>query len=111
MSSELVPQLADFLRSVPYELTGQWYHKQSLVMDGFSFTQCRFDECTLYVSRGIFRMRSCFMSGCFIIYSNEARNVARLFSGSHVPNSVYVNPSLRPTANPDGTFSIDPAVI
>jgi hypothetical protein len=104
----IVPtRLADFLRSVPYEISGQWFHQQHIQLDGYAFSQCRFDACTLYVARGIFKLSHCFMAGCLVIYNDEARNIARLFSGMHVPSNVQINPSLRPDIHPDGTFSID----
>jgi hypothetical protein len=104
----IVPKrLAEFLRSIPYEVSGQWFYQKSIQLDGYAFNNCRFDHCNIYVSRGIFRLTSCFFGSCILYYSDEARNVIRLFSGQHIPDSVSIIPFLRPVANADGTFTID----
>jgi hypothetical protein len=101
--------LAEFLRSVPYEVKGQWFHKKTIGLDGYAFVNCRFDGCHLYVSRGVFRMKECYASGCTFYYLDEALNIVRLFAGAHVPSTVSLNTFLRPVINADGTFTIDSA--
>lgn len=105
----IVPQtLADFLRSVPYQITGQWFYQKNIPLDGYAFSNCRFDSCNLHVSRGVFRLSHCFMSSCALYYYDEALTVVRLFAGMHVPLNVEINPNLRPISHPDGTISIEP---
>jgi len=108
-SGEIVPtNLSDFLRAIPYEIKGQWFFQKTVYLDGYSFSNCRFDNCTIFISRGIFRLINCYALNCMFFYTDEARNVARLFAGMHVPvGSVPLNPSLRPINNADGTFTID----
>lgn len=99
--------LADFLRSIPYEISGQWFYQKVIHLDGYAFSQCRFDHCNIYVARGIFRLTECYMQDCMLFYCEEARNVVRLFSGLHIPNTIALSPTIRPIYNVDGTFTID----
>ncbi len=97
MVGAIVPtEVGDFLRSIPYEISGQWFHGKNIKLDGYSFSYCRFDACNIYVSRGLFRLDHCFMASCNIYYLNEANAVVRLFTGCHIPSTVQVNPYLRP---------------
>lgn len=105
---ELVPGgLANFLRSVPYQISGQWYHQKNIMLDGFAFSNCRFDSCNIFLSHGPFTLDHCYMSGCTIFYNDEALAAVRFFVLNHLPRTLDLPPRVKAVFNADGTFSID----
>jgi hypothetical protein len=98
--------LAQLLRSMPFPVEGKWFYNQEVQLDGYSFVKCRFENCTLKLSRGLFALDHCRLSGCSVIFSDEALAVARLWN-TFLPNWNQFHPTLRPTVHEDGTVSVD----
>ena len=105
--SNALGNINEFLRTIPYAITGQWFYAQNIFLDGFSFTRCRFDGCNVYLARGMFVLDHCYFHNCTFFYTDETLASIRLFVGNHVPNTVNLIPHLRPIINADGTVSVD----
>jgi hypothetical protein len=52
-------KFTNFFRSLekasPYEISNQWFHSQTFFLDGYSFKNCRFDNCKLFLNRNAMR--------------------------------------------------------
>lgn len=97
--------VATLLRTMPYRIVGQWYYRQTVVFDGFTFVRCRFDACTISVSRGLFLIEHCYFSGCQFIFADEALGTVRLYNILN-PEMRLRHPQLVPTYHEDGTLSV-----
>jgi hypothetical protein len=62
--SNALGNINEFLRTIPYAITGQWFYAQNIFLDGFSFTRCRFDGCNVYLARGMFVLDHCYFHNC-----------------------------------------------
>ena len=98
---------ADLFRSLPYQIEGQWFFNQQVALDGYTFLRCRFENCTLFASRGLFILDHCLVTGCRIMFSDEALNVVRLWNLFLRPMSDNFHHSIHPVYHPDGTISVD----
>jgi hypothetical protein len=91
---------ANFLAGGPVPVKGQWYHKKHVALDGYSFIQCHFDECDLYVAKGNFSFERVKLTSCRVIFDKEAYNVVQLLNifGTEAWGKW---PALTPTINPE----------
>ncbi len=72
--------LSQLLGGWPYRVEGQWYHRQSISLDGYEFVKCHFDECTLFTTKGSFRLDHCKVSSCSVRVDGEAWRIVRLYN-------------------------------
>src|SRR5579872_2896201 len=70
--------LAHYLKQSPFTYEDKWFHRQEIKLSGYSFSRCRFDDCALIVSNGIFRLDHCFLAGSKILYLDDALRIVRL---------------------------------
>ena len=99
-------KLSQLFTSVPFRIEGQWYLNKTLTLDGYDFVSCRFDGCTLLVTKGAFLIRNCFFSPtCSFNYKDEALRIVKLY-GILATDAAKRWPNLAPTRNPDFTISI-----
>jgi len=85
------------LRKLAEQLTlvqNLWYHDQSIVLDGYRFVNCRFDDCTLITHNGDFTLSHCFLSdGTRIGYGPNILKAIRLYNirdGEGFPAEIFV---------------------
>ena len=102
--TELLAELAK-LAYMP-EVKGFWYNGKTVVLDGYRFVGCRFDNCTLVVNSVHFELRNCFIDcSNSIEWRGDMAKMAQLFSffssdtGNRRPDSI-------PARNEDGTITI-----
>lgn len=83
-----------------------WFNRKTVTLDGFSFHNCRFDQCQLHVASTNFDLNHCFISDDTIIYfGDEVVKAVRLFSRRNT--WIYDNlPYFAPARHEDGTISI-----
>ena len=89
------------------EVIGLYYRNQHIVIDGYKFVNCRFDNCTIETRNGNFDIVSCIIDNSNQLkYGSESRKAIQLFTSRYdwAPNflpSAFVG---RP--QPDGTITI-----
>lgn len=100
-----ISTLIALLSSLPYKIEGQWYYRQQVYLDGYTFIRCRFDQCDLITSKGSFVIDHCFFAQCKFIYLDTAARIVRLYNILATEAQRYW-PYLTPTSHEDGTISV-----
>ena len=73
---------------------------QVVHLDGYSFTNCCFHNCTLVTDTGVFSLNSCTISGCTVRYgANAARIIQR--------EKIFIASTLKPRVALDGAITIE----
>lgn len=94
------------------KVEGLWFDTKRIVLDGYSFNSCRFDNCTLVVSSSNFDITNCLIDErCVVEYGNEITKIIQLFNSRweqayHRWASPFV-----PIRNPNGSITITPGKI
>ena len=99
---EPVNFLASLMTGYPYTITGKWFNRQAISLDGYKFDRCRFDGCQLTTSKGSFALDHCMLTQCTLIFTGEAQKVVRL----HGLVVGFRPAHLRAVSNSDGTISV-----
>jgi len=95
--------LAQLLGHIQYPIENVVFKQKRVNLDGYTFRNCAFVDCTLYTSVGNFRLEECFIhSGSFLIFLGNAVRVTKLASLLNFERS----PELRPEFHPDGSCTI-----
>lgn len=100
-----IHSLAQALTAAPAPIRGQWYYNQGLTVDGYTFADCRFDNCSLYTSTANFQFLNCVFSGCTYYFSGTALKAVKFFS---IPDrmGIKAHALLQPIVASDGRVSI-----
>ena len=72
--------LGAFFSAHPVVITGRYFRKKSISLDGYNFSQCRFDECEFHVTKGNFSFDKCFFQGCNLSFSLDAGRTVQLYN-------------------------------
>lgn len=89
------------------EVRKLWYHDQNIVLDGYNFIGCRFDNCKILVRSTNFEIKSCFFDDrCAFFAIGDTLGLARLFSDWH-SNHLQRGTLYRPVRHTDGTITIN----
>lgn len=84
-----------------------YYLNKKIVLDGYSFTGCRFDRCTLSISSTNFELTNCVIDDtCTIEYGVELTKVIQLFNSRYPKAYELFAPPFVPLSNEDGTITI-----
>lgn len=88
------------------EVKGLYYNGAQLVLDGYNFVGCRFDNCQLAVNSLNFNLIRCVIDDSTVIsYGSSVLKVIELFNSRY--DWAYEHfPGFVPTKNPDGTITI-----
>lgn len=88
------------------EVKGLYYNGVQLVLDGYNFIGCRFDNCQLAVNSLNFNLIRCVIDESTVIsYGSSVLKVIELFNSRY--DWAYEHfPGFVPTKNPDGTITI-----
>jgi hypothetical protein len=85
-----------------------WYNGKEVTLDGYDFTGCRFDHCSLQVHTSNFSLRRCFISSdTTISFGQTLVAVIKLFN-THSRANDELYPHFIPERHEDGTISIQP---
>jgi len=80
------------------------YYKDKIVnLDGYSFTNCCFENCVLRTNTGAFVLRSCRLISCTSEFGSYAVHVVQLF---HVGGPYSAIPGFNPSVQFDGLVTI-----
>ena len=96
--------MAEIFGAAPARIEGKWFNHQRVVLDGYTFSNCRFDGCELVVNKGTYRIERCFFENCSVSFGGEALKVAKLCNWGR-PDAEKWSSSV-PTLNEDGTITI-----
>lgn len=84
-----------------------YYNRKIVVLDGYTFIGCRFDNCTLKVSTLNFDVINCVIDQSTVIeYGEGVVKPIRLFISRYHWASQVIPPYFRPQFNADGTITI-----
>ncbi len=87
-------------------LKGVWFNNRDVILDGYRFEDCRFDNCRLSAWSTDFQLIRCLIDASTVVnYGSDASRLIKLF---HSRNEwFYTNdPVFAPTRHEDGTISI-----
>lgn len=88
-------------------VTGLYYNRQKVVLDGYTFTGCRFDNCTLEVSTLNFDLIRCVIDPSTVItYGESLLKVIQLFNGRYPWAYEHFPAFFVPIRNDDGSITI-----
>lgn len=95
--------LADYLLGRP-EVKGLYYNSQTIRLDGYTWVECRFDNCTLEATSTNFEIKNCIIDSTNqIVYGNSVLKIIKLFcsryewANQHFPH--WFLPVKHPTTN------------
>jgi hypothetical protein len=63
-----------------YQIESRVYKGQTINLDGYTFVNCVFLNCTLITAKANFRILDCHVQNCLIYFTENALNAARLCS-------------------------------
>lgn len=82
-----------------------WFNQKDVVLDGWKFSFCRFDNCRIFLSSQHFELLNCkFDEHCDIYYRNNTINIIKLFDSRY--SQPFLPPDFSAIRNSDGTISI-----
>ncbi|EJS4013481.1 hypothetical protein L1D12_19885 [Vibrio parahaemolyticus] len=83
-----------------------WFNKKQVVLDGYRFTNCRFDGCELFVQSTNFELENCYIDATTVIkYGDGVSRVIKLFNKDNIWMKSSM-PHFTATHNDDGTITI-----
>lgn len=83
----------------------RYYKDQEVHLDGYTFTNCCFNNCRLITETGIFALRSCLIfPNCTFQYGPAAARVIRLWN---VRNLNLLWPDFSPKVEAEGSVTIE----
>lgn len=82
------------------------YKNNSLNLDGYTFSNCVFVNCSLSISTGDFRLKDCHVQNCMIYYNGNALRVVRL-SSLLLGNWDQLNEGLRAKVEADHGITVE----
>lgn len=95
--------LQDFIASHSGDVRDRYYENQSIHLDGYTFTNCRFLNCTLITDTGMFALRGCTFAKSGVWFGPNAMKIVRLFSLYH-PSPWS---SMNPEQDSDGAVTLE----
>lgn len=94
------------LRVMKATRTNEYFLDKTIYLDGYKFSNCRFDRCNLVTYSGDINLDHCVISNdCVINYGGNALKVTKLFNRFNPSAHAYF-PTFTPFCNADGTISI-----
>lgn len=84
-----------------------YFLDKKIILDGYSFTGCRFDRCTLVITTSNFELINCFVdASCTIEYGHQVTKIIQLFNSRYPQAYQFFAPPFVPVINPNGTITI-----
>lgn len=71
---------AQLLDSLGTSVRDRYYKGQTIHLNGYTFVNCCFHNCTLVTETGIFTIDSCTIAGCHVLFGANAIRLIRLFN-------------------------------
>ena len=70
-------------QSAPYQISNQWFHDKEISLDGYSFQNCRFDNCSLHLKVAFVHFNHCFFSNSSFVFEEGAQRAVRVYNIFH----------------------------
>ena len=96
--------LAEMLRRYTYDVQNRFYKDERIHLDGYTFTNCGFKNCTLITNTGVFTIDNCTFIGCSVEFGINAMHVIKLFHLFSRTGAGF--PAFSPQVLPDGSVTI-----
>jgi hypothetical protein len=71
--------ISSLIKKYSFDVHDRFYIGQTLHLDGYSFTNCGFKNCTLVTNTGVFTIESCTFIGCSVQFGADAMRILKLF--------------------------------
>jgi hypothetical protein len=94
---------AGLLAEMAKNIHDRYYKNQIVYLDGYTFTNCCFHNCTLVSTTGAFAINACTMASCLMQFGPTAMRLIKLYN---VYNPTNPWPAFGPEIAPDGAVSI-----
>lgn len=99
-------KLSELLYGIP-NVTGLYYNGTTIRLDGYKFTRCRFDGCTIEVMSDNFELEECIIDpSCKIVFANSPTKIIKLFNRAYDWAEKYFGKDFVPIKNPNGSITI-----
>jgi len=101
----LSPELEALIAQLSKHVQNRYYKNQTIYLDGYTFDNCCFNNCSLITDIGTFVLRSCaIFDNCSLQYTPNAMRIIKLWNTRNI-NTVW--PDFNPTRDPDGSVTIE----
>lgn len=95
--------LSGLFKSLAPNVRDRYYKGETLALDGYTFTNCCFHNCTLITNTGVFVIASCTVIDCVFQFGDNAVRIIRLFNYLNGPSRQSV---FNPEVASDGAATI-----
>ena len=75
-----LPILSTLLANMSKTVQDRFYKNQVINIDGYTFTNCCFQGCTLVTETGVFVLDGCTLLGCTVQFGDNAIRLVKLFN-------------------------------
>jgi hypothetical protein len=107
-SSHFTPDIAAILESVAKNPRDRVYKDQRVHLDGYTFTNCCFNNCVLESDSGIFALKACMiMTNCQFYFGPSALRIIKLFNLLYPPSGVAAHEVYNATNEAHGTVTVE----
>lgn len=82
-----------------------WFNQKDVILDGWRFSFCRFDNCRIFINSQHFELINCLIDeNSTIYYQNYTVNIIKLFNSRY--SMSFLPHNFQAIRNNDGTISI-----
>lgn len=92
------------MESLAKNVRDRYYKGQTLYLDGYTFTNCCFHNCTLVTESGVFSLEACTLAGCKMVFGDNAIRIVKFYNlidKEAESHSIFV-----PSVTSDGSVTI-----
>jgi hypothetical protein len=94
----------ELLRRYTFDVQNRFYKDETIHLDGYTFTNCGFKNCTLITNTGVFTIDNCTFMACSVSFGVNAIRVMKLF---HLFSGTGAGfPTFSAQTLPDGSVTI-----
>ena len=102
------PDIAAILESIAKNPRDRVYKDQTIYLDGYTFTNCCFNNCQLHSDSGIFALKGCMiMESCRFLFGPSALRIIKLFNLQYPPSGVAAHMVYQATNESHGTVTVE----
>lgn len=98
-----IAHLRQLLARYAFDVRNRFYKNETIHLDGYTFTNCGFQNCSLITNTGVFSLDACTMINCTIHFGDNAHKIIKLY---HAFGGSPELAGYQPTIASDGTLTI-----
>lgn len=100
--------IATVLDSIAKNPRDRVYKDQTIYLDGYTFTNCCFSNCTLYTDSGVFALKSCLvMPDSRFAFGRSALRIIKVLNMALGSQGSQWAPNYRPATEPNGSITVE----